>query len=235
MRVLFRRWKCQMGYRARQRHYWRIVFPLVFLGLGLGFLTYVQTMVRPMIHTVALYQAKRVAVDVMEGAVRESQTVKTLEYSDFVQLDKKEGETVSTLTANTVRLNEIRSELMEKVTMAVQQLDEQYITIPLGSFSGIDLFAGLGYRVPVALKSFGYAQVDFESTFFESGINQTKHEINILLKTTVSALLPTGSVSADVTACVPVFQTIIVGDVPQSYTDIHGVGAAEDYIPNLLK
>ena len=67
---------------------------------------------------------------------------------------------------------------------------------------------------------FGKIHVDFETRFMEAGINQTRHEINVTVALDVALLMSNRqTTTAKIETTVPVSETVIVGDVPDSYTN----------------
>lgn len=102
------------------------------------------------------------------------------------------------------------------------RLDKAEVTIPFGALLGSQLFSGMGPMIRVQLVPMGYALVDFESSFFDAGINQTKHQIDIVVNASFGMILATGNNNIEVKTSIPVAQTIIVGDVPNSYMSLEG-------------
>ena len=82
------------------------------------------------------------------------------------------------------------------------------------------LLAGSGPSVRVKIVPAGAVTTEFVSEFSSAGINQTRHRIFLQVHTTVQMIIPTGTQSAAVSAHVPVAESIIVGDVPQSFVDV---------------
>ena len=59
------------------------------------------------------------------------------------------------------------------------------------------------------------------STEFESaGINQTRHKIYLSLRTTVRLVIPSGARQVSLGSQVLIAESIIVGEVPQSYVQV---------------
>ena len=56
------------------------------------------------------------------------------------------------------------------------------IRIPLGSFSGISIFAGLGPKVTYDINPYGEVFCYFTSNFETAGINQTYHKLYLIIK-----------------------------------------------------
>ena len=233
MNVWFRRWKCRMNYR-RQKYNRVLAFVLAFLILFLA-TSYFQKTIKPMFRSLAVNNAKVIAVRTVERAIGGNQMIQQMDYTDLIKINKRADDTITSVTADTVKINQIRSQLAQDILDSLSQIDPSQVGVPVGSLFGGDLFAGMGHRIPVKISPFGYVNVDFESSFIAAGINQTKHEINLKVTTEVSVLLPTGVASTQVETTVPMTQTIIVGNIPDSYININGIKQAEDFVPNLVQ
>ena len=68
------------------------------------------------------------------------------------------------------------------------------------------------------MESVGSSSAWFENQFADAGINQTRHEIVLHVDVAVSILLPGVTTAARVANAVTVAETVIVGNVPQTYT-----------------
>lgn len=66
----------------------------------------------------------------------------------------------------------------------------------------------------------GSAHAVFQSQFSDAGINQTRHQILLEVTVSVDILLPGGDLPAEISAQVPVAETIIVGSVPDTYVEL---------------
>ena len=74
---------------------------------------------------------------------------------------------------------------------------------------------------------------DISTKFSHEGINQTIFEVEAEVTADVSVFMPTIRTSEKVCAKVPVISAIIVGDVPQSYTNVDRHG--EEYEDDVLE
>ena len=87
--------------------------------------------------------------------------------------------------------------------------------MPVGNLTGVALFNGRGFKVPVSFSVDGVVSVDFESTLVSAGINRTKYAVTM----TVAAELYSTSVSfPDVVAVestYPVYESVLEGEVPR--------------------
>ncbi|MBO5733935.1 MAG: sporulation protein YunB, partial [Clostridia bacterium] len=119
-----------------------------------------------------------------------------------------------------------------EVTEALNGISESQLSIPLGTLSGTDIFYGVGPRVPIKIVPYGYAVADIETRFYDTGINQTAFEVVAKVHANVSVLMPTIRQSMKITASVPVASAVVVGDVPDSYTNVerHGLDYEDDVL-----
>ena len=58
-----------------------------------------------------------------------------------------------------------------------------------------------------------------------------RHKIFLNLRATVSLIVPTGSQLVEVTSTVPIAESIIVGEVPESFVDVNNEEDMLNLIP----
>ena len=100
----------------------------------------------------------------------------------------------------------------------------------MGSITNSKLLSGRGPDIKVRIIPVGSVSTDFSDEFIQAGINQTRHKIYLELKTQVRIIVPLGSDIINVSTRVPITDTIIVGDVPDSYVNVDN----EDQMLNLV-
>lgn len=137
---------------------------------------------------------------------------------------------VSMMQANTAAMNELATKTALLAQQRLNEADNQYVYIPLGSALGLRSLAGTGPRVPVRIVPVGSVGTQFTTEFQSAGINQTRHRIVLNIKATVRLVIPTGSQRVDVVSTVPIAESIIVGQVPSSFVDV----ANQDDMLNLI-
>ena len=95
---------------------------------------------------------------------------------------------------------------------------------------------GRGPLLHIKMQSVGSSSAHFENAFASAGINQTRHEIRLVVDVYVSVLLPGFSTVTKVTNRCAVAETVIVGSVPDTYTYFDTredmSSTAEDFIMN---
>jgi len=144
----------------------------------------------------------------------------SVQYGDLVTTVKDAEGRITYLQANTVRMNDLAYSVSQQVQASLAQKGEAGIYIKLGAALGNDLFAASGPNIHVKIQLIGSVSCEFTSEFESTGINQTRHKIILVVKTTMKIILPTDSSSVDVNTNLSLFEAIIVGNVPQYYINV---------------
>ena len=94
--------------------------------------------------------------------------------------------------------------------------------MPLGTVSGITYLTGRGPRIRVTFTPAGSVYSEFCSTLSSSGINQSLYRVNLRLTASIRLIvLPGISRSIKVSSEAAIAESIIVGEVPQVYTNVY--------------
>ena len=117
-------------------------------------------------------------------------------------------------------VNSLKTEIALDIQQKIAEASKADFKIPSGSLTGIDFLAGTGPYINFNLMPYGSAQVDFISSFETAGVNQTRLMVNLNVKTNFALLMPTVNTSCAVENTVPLFQTIVVGEVPESFFNV---------------
>ena len=115
-------------------------------------------------------------------------------------------------------LNVLRADMTRAIGQALGEVEEQPIQVPLGTAWGITLFSDLGPNIPVQVLSLESIAGYFESSFTSAGINQIRHQIQMVLTVQVVLLLPGGTYDRTFTNKITVAESILMGDVPSHYS-----------------
>ena len=74
--------------------------------------------------------------------------------------------------------------------------------------------------LPVRVRTAAVPTADFENVFTSAGINQTLHRIMLNVRVECTLLIPGGTVDTTVEAQVCAAETLLVGQVPDSYLEL---------------
>ncbi len=158
-----------------------------------------------------------------------------LQYQDLILLEKNEEGNINAVLSNTVAVNRMKSNITSRVSEEIGQLDRWSLSVPLGALTGSSFMSGVGPNIPITVAPNGRVFTELKSEFESAAINQTIHRLVLETKLDIRLLLPAATTSTTVVTQVPIAETIIVGNVPSSYTAIDGVTSdAPDTALNLL-
>jgi len=205
-------------YRLRRRHCSAIVLSvLAALLLFLLFCRAVGAYLRPAVETLAVSEAENRISRTVSQAVARCVAEQNLTYGDFINMETDENGRVTSLTSNLSAASLLRSELVGYIGGELDGLREESFGLPLGTLTGWLIFSGRGPTIHVELMSTGDVTVQMRHGFEEAGINQTLHRVLLDVSVTVWLLLPGETLSTQVDSEVCVAETVIVGQVPDTY------------------
>lgn len=167
----------------------------------------------------AFARAYSMAVETLNRAVKQV-TAQGVSYEELMDARMDAQGRVSMLRANTMRMNELAAQTALLAEAELNSFENQFVEIPLGAALGVRFLSGFGPRLAVQILPVGAVHTSFDTEFETAGINQTRHKIFLDLRTTVSLIVPTGSQVVEVTSTVPIAESIIVGEVPDSFVDV---------------
>lgn len=199
---------------------------LAFIILGIFLL--IDMRVRPIIEKTTTYQSKILATRIINDSVYTQLEDENFSYSELVTLVYNEDNTVSSIESNMVNINKLKAKITKSVNDELTKLDDHDLSISLGTISGFTSFYNQGPLIPVTLRPEGYVETALISSFESAGINQTLHRILVEINVDISAIVPGYTSSATVETQFVVAETVIIGNVPNSYT--HVISGSEDLV-----
>jgi sporulation protein YunB len=188
------------------------------LALALAAVLTMGLLFRSMVTELAVSSAKDGVVMRINAIVKEKMTDMALQGQSLVVLERDDQGDITAISTDVAAVNSLAAEILEQ---AVAQTGEQVITlqIPIGNLTGSTLFLNRGPSVPVEVVMLSSSVAGFRSELSSAGINQTRHQIMLDLNVQVSLLMPWRTVGTSVETEVLVSETVVVGDVPESYMD----------------
>ncbi|HZJ57496.1 MAG TPA: sporulation protein YunB [Clostridia bacterium] len=191
----------------------------ILLGLALLIFLFIDYNINPAIITFSQAKIQAIAINSLSDAVKES-LGNNIKYTDFVNVLTDKNGNVAMLQANTMKMNDLAAQVSDMAQETIRSKGDEGIDIPLGTITGSKLLAGMGPKIRVKIISFPAVSTDFDSELESSGINQTRHKIYLTLRARIKIAIPLNTADIDIDSRVPVTETIIVGDVPQTYINV---------------
>lgn len=206
-------WLRRIKRSGRSRQLWLSVA----LGLTMAFLLirWFDAALRPQLVALSEAQVRNHLTQLANRSVAQALTAQELSYGNMVTLQATGS--LSTLATDTVELNHLRTMVLEDIVTQLETTDSKSLGVPLGALTGIDLLSALGPRLPVRVVSVASAEGLYQNDFISAGINQTLHRIMLDITLNTKLLLPGGVVDVAISTPVCVAETVIIGQVPQTY------------------
>ncbi len=198
------------------------IFTLSLLFVLLFLFFWVEFGLFPIIERLALAGSRNFATVIINEAVRDVIVSEDLKDGEYVHFERDGEGGVVSLSTNTYLVNLVKSRVSVEIEKRLESSDTE-LYIPLGNVTGIKLFSGKGPRIRVTLTPVRSVTTDITSSFLESGINQTWHRVLLQVEVDVGLMLLSHSLDCRVGDTVVISDSVIVGRVPDAYTDINKI------------
>lgn len=207
-----------MEMRRRRRIKRRIISGLVLLaGLLLaGFILY-QKKVNPMLEGMARAMVDNVASNTINEAIDAQIADGNIDYNRLVLFEKDLNGRITAIKTNMTEVNRLKTQILDILNDTLLEISTDKLSIPIGNLILPELFSGRGPGIPLMVLSISTSDASFRNAFTSAGINQTCHQIILIVEVAMTVLLPTETINVAVTSEMVVAETIIVGDVPTTY------------------
>ena len=201
----------------------RILYFLLaaFLTVSLGFLM-LRSRYRDVIRDLAETQVKNTTSDLTNDAIAKQIDEGIIQYDRIVYFEKDLDGRITALKTNMSEVNRLKTDILNLINDEILALDTSDIGIPLGSLFLPELFSGKGPSIPVRILSIRNSDASFASSFSQAGINQTLHQLTMVVSVDVAVLVLGQTSSFTVNSEVVVAETVIVGDVPSTFLQTGG-------------
>ena len=160
--------------------------------------------------------------DLANDAIARQIATGNIAYDRIVFFEKDLDGRITALKTNMSEVNRLKTDVLNIINDEILALDSSDIGIPTGSLFLPELFSGKGPAIPVHILSIRNSDANFISTFSQAGINQTLHRLNMEVTIDVAVLVLGETSSFTMSSEVVVAETIIVGQVPQTYLQTGG-------------
>lgn len=197
-----------------------VVPVLVAVLLCVCFFYYFSTELRPIIETVAVSRATNLISSEISGTVDDCISASGLQYSDFISMEKNANGDVTSLTGRPAESNRFKRQVIEEISSSLNEISAGELAIPIGNLTGNLLLSGLGPEIRVSVHTIGEITATYRSSFAAAGVNQTHHGIYLDITATVHLLIPGEIISVTVTDSICIAETIILGEVPNTYIQL---------------
>jgi len=221
--------KKQVSKNSRKRKFYTYLIVAV-TGLVL-IMVYFNTIVNPVILNTSESKVRSLTLKAINSAVSEVVSDSAL-YNELVTITTNSEGDVSLITANSILINRLSKELAKIAQSKIENIGNQGVMVPLGTFSGMPILVGRGPNVKIRLLPIGSIACNFKSEFTQAGINQTHHRIYVNIESKVTMILPVENRTIINTVQVLICESIIIGKIPATYLNSAQLQDMLDLIPD---
>ena len=167
-------------------------------------------------------QIRNATSDLINDAIDKQIENESIQYDRMVYFEKDLDGRITALKTNMSEVNRLKTDILNLINDEILALDTSDIGIPIGSLVLPEVLSGKGPCIPVQILAIRNSDASFTSSFTEAGINQTLQQMNLTVCVDVSVLVLGKTNYFTVESQVVVAETVIVGQVPETYLQTGG-------------
>lgn len=174
------------------------------------------------VRSLAQTQVINATSDLINDAIDQQIREDNIQYDRIVYFEKDLDGRITALKTNMSEVNRLKTQILNIINDEILALDTSDLGIPVGSLIIPEILAGKGPEIPIKILSIRNSDATFSSSFSEAGINQTLQQLSMDVIVDVSVLVLGKTEAFTVSSQVVVAETIIVGQVPETYLHTGG-------------
>jgi sporulation protein YunB len=211
--------------KIKKSHKRILLFVLIIFVIPITLLELVTSLIKPTLLALCEINARSLGVTISNRVVTEM--MENIGYLDLITLERDNTGNIKALKANVIEMNKLSAKIGLEIQKEYNELEEVYISIPIGNFTGNELLAGLGPKATIKIIPVGNVSTTFKTEFISTGINQTRHRVYLEILNRVRIVAPLIVKTVEIVTSVNVAETVLVGDVPDSFYNLEGLEGAE--------
>lgn len=205
----------------RRRKRFRLLIPAAMLLAVWGFFA-LRARLWPVVLSLSQTQIRNTTSDLINDAIVRQIAEGNIQYDRIVYFEKDLNGRITALKTNMAEVNRLKTDILNIINDEILTQSTDHLGVPIGSLMLPELLSGKGPEIPVSILSIRNSDAAFHSFFSEAGINQTLQQLTMEVSVDVTILVLGQTDEFTVSSQVVVAETIIVGDVPNTYLQTGG-------------
>ncbi|MBR5227675.1 MAG: sporulation protein YunB [Clostridia bacterium] len=210
---------------GQMRHKRLIAFLFVLLTITIYATMYIKNGIMPTIKTICESRAQAIALTISSEVIEAH--MNEFNYDTLMNLNYNDSGKLMTISANITEMNKLSNQIIKEIQGKLLVIEESIVQIPLGKLLGWSIFSGYGPEMSIKIIPAGNVSADFKTEFAAQGINQTKHTVYIEIITGITVIAPFTSDVIESKNVLTVAETVIIGDIPDTYLELPNVLVGE--------
>lgn len=216
LRYRFKKRKIPKEQNHRKK-WWRFPLFLLFSGMVIYGSYYTEKRLGPLAQEAAMSTLNNQLVSEINLAATKALEEENIRAGSILQEDKAEDGTIENIVTDYIAANRVKTAIATRVAQVMKEHSTVVTKIPVGAFFSDTLLTGFGVPVPVSVYSTHRIEIQFLDTFDAAGINQTRQQLSLFIKVPVRIAGVFSSLDGEISAEVPLAESVIIGTVPQTY------------------
>ncbi len=197
-----------------------IIFVILIFLIGACAYTVFERRLSEVIHDMSVNTVKSRAAVIISTAIYDEIDQQNITYDKLVSFEKDNNGDITALKTDIIEINRFKSKLSVKILNDLTEMDTTELSIPIGTVVGSHLLVGKGPGIKVNVIPVGTVQTEVINEIRSAGINQSRHQLMMKITADLTIITSVTSVTTQVVTYICIAETVIVGDVPGSYTNI---------------
>ena len=208
------------SFRYSAKKFTRKLFSLFIIILILSLIFAWFICMRDLIDDLVVNELEYLVTDIINTAVYDTIKNSGYTFDDLTIINTDKNGFVNSVSIEPSSANMMKSEIAALINERVNKISDDDVKITIGMIIGYCNLGSWGPEIPLAVLPNTNVEIDFSNEFVSCGINQVQDNLTIDVNVHVSALMPFLKSTSTIHSSVIVAQTLIVGDVPNTYLEI---------------
>ncbi|PKM95522.1 MAG: sporulation protein YunB [Firmicutes bacterium HGW-Firmicutes-1] len=215
----------------KERNRFKSMFTLIlFMAFIVLIVRYIENELMPTVVAMSNMKVSTMSNSIINKAVDETFEEYNASTEGLVTYYYNEKGEVISFGVNTVLINQMNSEIVDKINKQIESFDKEVLSIPIGRLLGESVFSNFGPNINVSILPYGKVTTNYKSSFVATGINQINHRIWIDVEMTIQIVVPLNKTQVEVCQELTLVDRVINGNVPDQYINV-----PKDEILNIVK
>jgi sporulation protein YunB len=197
-----------------------LLFLSIFIIIGTFSYEYLDKKVMPTLLAMAEMKVVTKATQVINEAVKEVLSENVLSADDLVTYYYNDNGEIISVGVNTIMINKLSSDIVEKIANDLEAIGIEKIYIPLGNIIGSNVLANAGPEVGIEILPIGTTKINYDREFRSTGINQINHRVWLNIDTTLQVVVPLATDKITISQEFTLVDRVINGNIPDNFIQV---------------
>ncbi len=156
----------------------------------------------------------------LNNAIIEISNNYDFETTGFVRVNTSASGQTAYVETDTISINEFKGKVANKIIENMRKDNKKDVNFKVLNLLGNTYWINKGPSIKITVFPIGNVKTDLNSKFSQAGVNQTMHELVMTAELEARIVFPFGSIKKNGKANIPISNTVIVGEVPDSYVNV---------------